>query len=151
MSGRAAATIACLLLSAGGAIASEEPGSADFTCKLSHAATMVDSLRALPPAVARALHAKVGDMAERGGAFNPTDVVSPEEHAAGRRFIRAAHAGGKWIVWYEQGGIAYFKAIVVFEAEAKGALFASGEYQGNWNANMCADTDKILDGTLHAR
>jgi len=68
-----------------------------------------------------------------------------DPNAPGRRFIRAAHAGAKWIVWYEQGGIAYFKAIVVFEPDEKGALLATGEYQGAWNENMCADTDRILD------
>jgi hypothetical protein len=83
-------------------------------------------------------------MAERGGAFNATDDIM-DPSAPSRRFIRAAHAGAKWVVWYEQGGIAYFKAIIVFEADSKGALFASGEYQGNWNDNMCADTDTILD------
>jgi hypothetical protein len=149
MIGRVAAVLACALFAASGAAASEQAGSPDFTCKLSHAATMVDSLKALPPAVAKALHVKVGDMAERGGAFNATDVIM-DPNAAGRRFIRAAHAGAKWVVWYEQGGVAYFKAIVVFEADGNGALFASAEYQGNWNDNMCADTDKILDGRLHA-
>lgn len=135
------------MLYATGAVASEQPDSADFTCKLNHAATMVNSLRALPAPVAKALHAKVGDMAERGGAFNATDVIM-DPNAPGRRFIRAGHAGSKWFVWYEQGGEAYFKAIVVFEPDEKDALFASGEYQRAWNENMCADTDKILDRRL---
>jgi len=146
MTGRAALLLGTLLF-ASGALASEQPDSQDFTCKLGHAAAMIDSLKALPPAVAKALHAKVGDMAERGGAFNATDVII-DPNTPGRRFIRAGHAGSKWFVWYEQGGIAYFKAILVFETDSKGALFATSEHQGNWNDNLCADTDKILAGSL---
>ncbi len=70
---------------------------------------MVDSLKALPAAV----RAAVGPMADRGEDFNPTDVII--KPAPGRRFIRAGETGGRWFVWYEQGGIAYWKQILILD------------------------------------
>ncbi len=137
----ARAALAALLLTA--TAASAAPANPDFTCKLVHPATIYDSLKRLPPALARAVRGKIGAMADRGEFFNATDaIVRP---GPSRRFIRAGHAGAKWFAWYEQGGLAYFKSIVVFVADAHGALEVTGEYQGAFDENMCADTDRILD------
>ena len=132
-----------LLLTASAAAASEEPSSPNFTCKLAHAATMYDSLKQLPPLLASALREKIGPMADRGEFFNATDVII--KPGPGRRFIRAGHVRDTWFVWYEQGGIAYFHAIVMFGSDGRGGLEVIREYQGSWNDNLCAETDRLLD------
>jgi hypothetical protein len=134
--------LAFLLFACGTAAASEQPSSPNFTCKLSRPATMYDSLKQLPPILATALRAKIGPMADRGEFFNATDVII--KPGPGRRFIRAGQSGGAWFAWYEQGGIAYFQSIVLFTG--RDALEVAREYQGAWNDNLCAETDRLLSG-----
>ena len=136
--------LAFLLLACGTAVASEQPSSPNFTCKLSHPATMYDSLKLLPPVLATALHDKIGPMADRGEFFNATDVII--KPGPGRRFIRAGKSGGTWFAWYEQGGIAYYQSVVLFTGDGRRSLEVAREYQGSWNDNLCAETDRLLDG-----
>lgn len=136
----AAGAVSALLLCAGGDAAGVLPGNPDFTCTLHHRARMIDSLGALPAPI----RDKVGVMAERGAVFNASDDIQYPE-APGRRFIRAGQAGTTWFVWYQQGGISLYKVIALFEPDRSGGLRAKGEYHGNWNADLCAETDNILD------
>ncbi len=138
-----AGALAVLLLAMGSATASEEPSSPNFTCRLAHTATMYESLEQLPPMLASALREKFGPMADRGEFFNSTDVIM--KPGPGRRFIRAGRSGAEWFVWYEQGGIAYFHAIVMFTSDGRGSLQVGREYQGSWNDNLCGETDRLLD------
>jgi len=138
--------MAALLLCASGAAAGEPPGNPDFTCTLHHRARMVDSMKALPAPI----RDKVGVMAERGAVFNGSDDIQYPA-APGRRFIRGGQAGATWFVWYEQGGISFAKVIVLFEPSDSGGWIAKGEHRGNWNANLCAETDSILEGRARDR
>jgi hypothetical protein len=78
-------------------------------------------------------------MADRGGAFNATDVFTKD--AQSRRFIRAGETDGRRFVWYEQGGIAYWKQIVLFERSGRSLASRAG-----WNGDLCQETDRLLDG-----
>jgi hypothetical protein len=65
-----------------------------------------------PPALVKAVRDQVGPMAGPGQPFNATDVVTPGE--PGRRFILLWGLGSRWVVAYEQGGIAYYDEAVAF-------------------------------------
>lgn len=74
-------------------------------CDLGSGTTMVERLDALPAPLAqrvKAFFAPVGGIAEAGAAYNATDVVDTRLPA--RRFVRAYHAGGLWVLWYARGG-----------------------------------------------
>lgn len=69
------------------------------------------------PAGARAL---LPPMAERGGRFNPTDVVGPDErNLPFARFISARQAGCTLSVRYEYGGIAHGFATALLEQRGR--------------------------------
>ncbi|MEJ1967576.1 MAG: hypothetical protein WDN03_02910 [Rhizomicrobium sp.] len=119
-------------------------GNPDFACKLRETAAMYDSLKALPPPLARMVQTKLGPIAERGAFYNATDVI--QHPGPSRRFIRAGTTDHRrWFVWYEQGGIAYFKAIVVFaDVDGKG-LRTTTQYSGGGQDDLCAATEAILN------
>jgi hypothetical protein len=100
---------------------------------------MYDSLKALPDEVRTFVTAKFGPLADRGGDFNATDVII--KPAPSRRFIRAGKAGESWFLWFEQGGIAYWKQIVVFKD-----AHVVGQSRASWRDNLCIATDKLLGG-----
>jgi len=116
----------------------------DLACRFRHRVETVESLRALPGWLKRYVHRQFDPIADRGEFFNSTDVIMRD--GPGRRFIRAGHSGARWFVWYEQGGISFAKVIVLFEPSGSGGWIAKGEHRGNWNANLCAETDSILEG-----
>jgi hypothetical protein len=93
----------------------------------------------LPPDVRKFVRDNFGAMADRGEDFNATDVIM--KPAPSRRFIRAGKSRGHWFLWYEQGGIAYWKGIVLFD----GARIAM-QSRTNWSDDLCAETDRLLDG-----
>ena len=116
--------------------------SADLACKLHHAVVETQSFPALPKPVSGAILSKTHEMADRGAAFNATDVIV--KPAPAHRFIRAGHAGDTWFVWYEHGGIAYSKNIVVLNAPA-GAPVKFVAHLSYFNENPCTLTDAALD------
>jgi hypothetical protein len=88
-------------------------------------------------------------MAERDQYFNATDVML--KNAPMHRFIRAGREDDRWFVWFERGGIAYNRNIVVLAwkpGEASPRLIAHTLYFGE---NPCRLTDGILDGHLPAQ
>jgi hypothetical protein len=66
-----------------------------------------------PPALMKALRGQLGPMAGPGQPFNATDVVTPGD--VGRRFILLWGLGSRWVIAYEQGGIAYYNEAVAFQ------------------------------------
>ena len=66
-----------------------------------------------PAVLVKALRDQLGPMAGPGRPFNATDVVTPGE--PGRRFILLWGLGPRWVVAYEQGGIAYYDEAVAFQ------------------------------------
>lgn len=113
----------------------------DFTCRLEHASRSVHSLRQLPAPIRIYIKDKIGPMADRGAFFNAGDVVirpGPFD-----RFIRGGQADGHWFLWYEHGGFAYWKQIVIFRITADGKARANAESRGG--GDLCAATDALLD------
>jgi hypothetical protein len=119
----------------------------DFTCTFAHRASSIASLKRLPTPLRQALHARVGEMADRGEFFNAGDVVS--RPAPFDRFIRGGEIGEKWYVWYEHGGIAYWKQILLFGSDPSGAAQVVAEAHGAGSESLCAQTDRLLDGLAH--
>ena len=114
-----------------------------FTCKLRHKTTNIDSLRRYPPNIRSYLKKQFEPMADRGQPFNDTDVVTHPAPFA--RFIRGGKAGSYWFLWYEHGGIAYWKKIEIFEVGRHGSVGAVANAMAN-SGSLCAATDHLLDG-----
>jgi len=123
--------------------AKPEPPNPDFSCTFTHPSKSVDSLKKLPGPIQKALHDRVGEMADRGEFFNAGDVV--QRPAPFDRFIRGGEIGEKWFVWYEHGGIAYWKQIVIFGSDPSGAPHVIGEAHGTGQDGLCVQTDRLLD------
>ena len=85
---------------------------------------------------------RFGPMADRGEFFNSTDVIMKPGPA--NRFIRGGEIGERWYLWYEHGGIAYYRNIVLFSSDPSGTPHIIGEEQGLWIDNLCALTDALL-------
>jgi hypothetical protein len=113
----------------------------DVTCRFRHRVETVESLRALPEWLKRYVHKQFDPIADRGEFFNSTDVIMRDGPA--RRFIRAGHSGAHWFLWYEQGGIAYFKTVVMLTARGDDARDVMR--QTYFRENPCAITDHLLD------
>lgn len=140
-----ALALLCALVAIAAVPARADDVSLDLACKLHHTAIDVASFDALPTPVKDLLRPKLGEMAKRGEFFNATDVI--ERPGPSRRFIRAGHSGDKWFVWYEHGGIAYARNIIVVAwkpGDATARLITISGYSGN----ACAQTDLILDGRI---
>ena len=123
--------------------------SSDLDCKFRHRVREVGSFQKMPAAIQDYLKPKfnfddphTGGIAPKGGKWNATDVVL--EDAPFRRFIRAGHDGGKWFLWWERGGIAYWREQAVFALEGgKVTVIAHAMLPAT---NPCEATDAILDG-----
>jgi hypothetical protein len=120
-----------------------ERSNPDFTCKLRHKTTNIDSLRRYPPGIRAFLKKQYEPMADRGQPFNDTDVVTHPAPFA--RFIRGGKTGPYWFLWYEHGGIAYWKKVEVLEVSRGGKMGAVANAMVN-TGSLCAATDHLLDG-----
>lgn len=146
---RIAVLALALALAAGCAAAKEpapQPAPAGADCVLKHASHDVLSLRQLPQSIRDALIKQAGEMADRGAFFNATDVVV--KPAPFSRFIRAGHTQGTWYVWYEHGGIAYWRQVVLFVIDPAGHVHTSANQTAH-GQDLCAMTDALLDGKTH--
>jgi hypothetical protein len=143
MIGRTAALVFAALLPAGCTTADAEAtqDNPDFTCNLVHPSKSVSSLRRLPAPIRATIKDKIGPMADRGAFFNAGDVVI--KPGPFDRFIRGGEVDGHWFVWYEHGGFAYWKQIVIFRIEGNGKARETAETRGG--RDLCADTDGLLD------
>ncbi len=122
------------------------PSDPAFVCKFRHPSHSVASLAQLPSPIRRYIAEHIGAMADRGQFFNSTDVV--ERPGPATRFIRGGEIGERWFLWYEHGGIAYWREIVLFGSDPSGAPHVIADKQARWNDNLCAQSDALLDG-LH--
>jgi hypothetical protein len=117
------------------------PNGAD--CALKHTSHDVLLLKQLPANIRGALIKLTGGMADRGEFFNATDVIM--KPAPGSRFIRAGETQGTWYVWYEHGGIAYWRQIVLFMIDPSGHVHTDAN-QSAHGRDLCEATDALLDG-----
>jgi len=144
---RVLASVLLLSLTACTTAASEPvppSNDADIGCTFTHKVRTVDSLKKLPGPIRKFLASTAEQMADRGEFFNAGDVVT--KPAPFNRFIRGGEIGEKWFVWYEHGGFAYWKQIVIIGSDPSGKPHAIAEAHGG--QNLCADTDALLDKTL---
>ena|SRR6185437_15871657 len=112
-------------------------------CAFRHPVTTIKRLADLPPAIRAAL-AERGAMAEAGGNFNATDVISLKDPVPRTRFMRA----GQWqklvYVWYEAGGIALFHRLAVYRLKDDGSAQPITDLMDDGH-DPCALTDAALD------
>jgi hypothetical protein len=112
------------------------PGAAkDFHVQLSNAekqhlldgqCTPVTATGAIPPAVreifARATREKSFALAAPGHRFQETDVIEPWGRGLPlRRLVFAGTCQNRWFIYYEKGGFARSRAVLVFDVDPDGA------------------------------
>jgi hypothetical protein len=93
-----------------------------------------------PAALVKALRDQLGPMAGPGERFNATDVVTPGD--LGRRFILLWGLGPRWVIAYEQGGIAYYNEAVAFQFSGTNAT-KIGEKQAE-PPTICAAAHALI-------
>jgi hypothetical protein len=152
------AVVMARLLS-GAAVAAPPAPLDDLQCKFRHPVEEVDSIAAVPPQIQNVMLARMDPaarednkfewhnvMAPRGGEFNSTDVVTAGYPS--RRFIRAGHDGSEWFVWYEQGGIAYRKNILLFHIRLGHGTPTVRAFTSYEKQDPCALTDDLIDNKV---
>lgn len=115
----------------------------DVSCKLRLHVEEFSSLAKLPMAIRKFLRAHIGEIADRGEAFNSTDVIVRD--LPSRRFIRAGYWNRQWFfVWYEQGGIGYSKNILLLDWSGREASVKEVVRKSYFNENPCVLTGALL-------
>ena len=87
-----------------------------------------------------------GDMAERGGAWNSTDVMHRNnERLPTRRYIAGGDMGeGRWLIVYEWGGIVVRRHVDVWRVAADGRIARElAVTEGNVEAACAAAAEKL--------
>jgi hypothetical protein len=120
------------------------PATPEIACTLRHKVEIVDTLKALPRPVRTALLQQAGAIADRGEFFNAGDAVS--RPAPFNRFIRAGKSGNWWFVWYEHGGIAYWREALLLSANPRSGEIAVRTSDRASGGDLCTATDQLLDG-----
>jgi len=133
---------AAMSSAAGAANPADVSLEAAFTCRLAHPSKSVASLAKMPAPIRTYIALHIGPMADRGRFFNATDVVMKPGPA--NRFIRGGEIGERWYLWYEHGGIAYFRNVVLFGSDPSGTPHVLAQEQGLWSDNLCALTDALI-------
>jgi len=154
---RVLVAVACALMTSGMALAASvlpQP-TPDASCTFRHPIVEVDSINQVPQNLQNYMLANMDQqaredakfewhivMAPRGSFFNSTDAIVPGFPS--RRFVRAGHMGQEWFVWYETGGIAYFKNMLLAHVPYRGPPRVRAFL--SWrNEDPCAVTDALLD------
>ena len=116
------------------------------------AAVYFDSLDAVPEVIRNDLLARTGAMAARAERFNATDfstsaTVSLPHH----RFLRAAHTGQRWMIWYEHGGYGDHIHLAVYVLVVRGTdPTPIAHLSGNIVGPPCAAAEAVLKGVSAA-
>jgi hypothetical protein len=95
--------------------ANDAPETELSFCKYLKDATVVQSLRDLPPALRKAILTRMPLLADRGEAFSADCVRGTGESS--ERFIVAAQIGSRWAVAYEQGGFVHSAYVMAFDQQ----------------------------------
>ena len=138
-------TPALMALLAMSGAAHATPPIPDFTCASRHPSKSADSLAQLPAPVRLYIQnsqKKIGAMADRGAFYNATDVIM--KPGPSNRFIRGGTIGDRYFLWYEHGGIAYWKTVVLLSVDAGGQPVVAAEQNGNFPNGLCAATDALV-------
>ena len=111
--------------------------AANSNCPAPPGAVNVVLLSGLPAALRDAM----GNIALPGEAFDASDV-----HVKGhkyRRYIFVWHAGARWIVAAEQGGIALRSAIFVYDLGKDGKIATLIDQSSGFLNNVCGAATKL--------
>ncbi len=133
----------------GSSAAQAAPANPDFTCTFSHPVKSVDSLAKLPEPVRLYIQTKIGAMADRGAFYNATDVIM--KPGPSDRFIRGGAIGGEYFLWYEHGGISYWKTVVILTADAANKPVVVAQQNGGFPEGLCKATDALVFQPAKAR
>lgn len=119
-------------------------------CELHGSVNPVTRMADLPADVAMELHrffGPAGGLSDADGLFNSTDVIGDD--VPGRRFIRAYHVGGNWVIWYERGGFIHNNRTIALRSqrERQGrTLQWTAEPATTFVGDLCAATKAIASG-----
>jgi hypothetical protein len=99
-----------------------------------------------PPALLRALKARIGDLVPPGGEFDVTDALNHPPPAHFRRLIFVRNAGRRWVVATEHGGIDYSDPIFAYDLSPDGQTATQVAERTALPETVCS----IADGLLNA-
>lgn len=128
----------------------EPPKPIDLSAFASPSYRSIDRLADLPAPLAKSF-AKLVDqpVAERGAAWNATDVALPGDELPHRRFMLAAISNSRALIVYEHGGFARHQHLLAFETPAgKEPKLVANVYAGA--PATLQDLGKMLARTLSA-
>jgi hypothetical protein len=101
-------------------VATRVSGEVIRACPAPYGVSVISRFDDAPPALARALTDRVGEIAPVGAEFNPTDVHIIGETGKSRRLIFIWSLGNRWVVATERGGVGYNNPIFAFDAASDG-------------------------------
>lgn len=86
-------------------------------CHLPISGPILSRLTKVPPQLRKAIRTWIPDIVETGQVFQHSDYVEDKSLSA-RRFNVAFRSGGRWIVWYEHGGLYHTHVVAFLEGSA---------------------------------
>jgi hypothetical protein len=109
----------------------------------------------LDPRVRADLKARRDPIADHGAPFNPTDVLAGEPLPAAR-LVLAGHAGDRWFVCLEVGGVAHVLYLALFKVSERSVelvFVAPGsvgdrDAPGGWAVDVSQLKEALHDGRL---
>ena len=113
---------------------------------------MFERLDALPQPIRTDLLSRTGPMASRDEPFNATDYSVPATaDLPHHRFLRAAHTGLRWMIWYEHGGYGDHVHLAVYVLGVRGTdPTPIASPSGNLVGPPCAAAEAVLKGVAAA-
>jgi hypothetical protein len=113
-------------------------------CPAPYGVSVISRFDDAPPALARALTDRVGEIAPVGGKFNPTDVHIIGVTGKSRRLIFIWSLGNRWVVATERGGVGYNNPIFAFDVASDGPSAAFVEERVTFPESLCATASSLL-------
>jgi hypothetical protein len=114
-------------------------------CPLPPEASRSYTIAALPEVVRADFLSHIrGSIAAPGENFNPSDVTFPNSPPS-RRLIEIDHFKDRWLIIYEQGGIAHFLHLVTYRISHSGnEMELLANIPEGFDAKLCKDGASLL-------
>lgn len=116
-------------------------GNALPSCALSNGASAIAHLDDAPPALARALVQRVGEVVPAGTKFDATDLLVTGKN---RRLIFIWSLNNRWVVATEHGGIGYSDPIFAFEMSQDGREAIFLQERVAYPDSVCSTASRLL-------
>jgi hypothetical protein len=139
---KAFAILVLLAASVAGSAAAQ-PNTA---CPLRAGVQAVAFPRGAPPGLVTAVNRDLSPYAMPGGRFEAGDAIGPGPRLPSRRLVFVRRLGQRYVVAYEQGGIAHFWRANGYQVSADGR---SATRTGQTNASgrdLCGPVEQLLRG-----